>query len=139
MTLQEIITYILNIAKKQHNIKTVGEGDIYSLNSLPNIDYGVFYITQSNHTISADTTTYNLVLYYVDRLLNDDTNRLQIHSQGILEINHILNIIDDELDVDIDDVNITTFTHKFTDNCAGVFANVTITTKNEIGRCIWKS
>lgn len=139
MTLQELITYILNIAKKQPNIKTVGEGDIYSLNSLPNIDYGVFYITQSNHTISADTTTYNLVFYYIDRLLNDDSNRLQIHSQGLLEINHILNIIDDELDVDIDDVNITTFTHKFTDNCAGVFANVTITTKNEIGRCIWKS
>lgn len=135
MTLQEIIHKILNIAKLQPNVNYVGEGDIYELNSNPNIDYSVFFITQTNHRTSFDTVTYNLTLYYIDRLTNNGSNRLQIQSQGIQELNNILNIAVDELNVDIEDVTYTTFTHKFTDDCAGVFATVAITTKNDLGGC----
>jgi hypothetical protein len=49
MTLVEIVKILLDIAKQQPNINYVGEGDIYTLNSLPNIDYSVFYITQNAH------------------------------------------------------------------------------------------
>ena len=139
MTLQDIVYKILNIAKQQPNINYVGEGDIYELNSMPNIDYSVFFITQTNHRTSYDTATYNLVLYYIDRLTNNGSNRLQIQSQGIQELNNILNITVDELDVDIEDITYTTFTHKFTDNCAGVFTNVAITTKNNLGGCYYGS
>lgn len=137
MTLYEVITDILNIAKQQPNINHTGEGDIYSLNSLPNIDYNVFWVTQSNHTQGENTVTYNLVLYYIDRLLPDASNRLQIQSQGMLALNNIINIYNQmNPDIQIEyDINYTTFTHRFTDDCAGVFANVTITTDNEIGTC----
>lgn len=137
MTLYEVITDILNIAKQQPNINHTGEGDIYSLNSLPNIDYNVFWVTQTNHTQGENTVTYNLVLYYIDRLLPDASNRLQIQSQGMLALNNIINIYNQmNPDIQIEyDINYTTFTHRFTDDCAGVFANVTITTDNEIGTC----
>ena len=137
MTLYEVITDIINIAKKQPNINHTGEGDIYSLNSLPNIDYSVFWVTQTNHTQGENTVSYNLILYYIDRLLPDGSNRLQIQSQGMLAINNIINIYN-QIDPDIQieyDINYTTFTHRFTDDCAGVFANVTITTNNELGQC----
>ena len=137
MTLYEVITDILNIAKQQPNINHTGEGDIYSLNSLPNIDYSVFWVTQTNHTQGENTVTYNLVLYYIDRLLPDASNRLQIQSQGMLALNNIINIYNQmNPDIQIEyDINYTTFTHRFTDDCAGVFANVTIISDNEIGIC----
>jgi hypothetical protein len=137
MTLYEVITDILNIAKQQPNINHTGEGDIYSLNSLPNIDYNVFWVTQTNHTQGENTVTYNLVLYYIDRLLPDASNRLQIQSQGMLALNNIINIYNQmNPDIQIEyDINYTTFTHRFVDDCAGVFANVTITADAELGIC----
>lgn len=135
MTLQRIINEILGIAKKQPNINHVGCGDIYSLNTLPNIDYSVFYITQTNHTQNQNTVTYNLVLYYVDRLVNNNT--LQVQSQGMLVLNNIINILNNSLDeVEVDyNINYTTFTHRFADDCAGVFANLKITADAELGIC----
>lgn len=136
MTLYDIIHNILEVAKKQPNINHTGEGDIYSLNSLPNIDYGVFFITQSNHIQTDNTVTYNLVLYFIDRLLPDGSNRLQIQSQAMLQIGNIINIFNQNNEVEIDyDINYTTFTHKFQDDCAGVFANVTITADADLGIC----
>jgi hypothetical protein len=137
MTLYEVITDILNIAKQQPNINHTGEGDVYLLNSLPNIDYSVFWVTQTNHTQGENTVSFNLILYYIDRLLPDDSNRLQIQSQGMLALNNIINIYNQmNTDIQIEyDINYTTFTHRFTDNCAGVFANVTITADAELGIC----
>lgn len=137
MTLYEIVNEFLDIARKQPNIGYVNCGDIYSINSIPNLDYGVFFVTQTNHSQDENTVSYSLTLYYIDRLLPDESNRLQIQSQGILVLNNIINIfnnLNDEAQIEYD-INYTTFTHRFTDNCAGVFANVTITTDNVIGTC----
>ena len=49
MTFYEIVKSLQEIAQKQPNINYVGEGDIYILNTKTNIDYGVFFITQTNH------------------------------------------------------------------------------------------
>ena len=138
MTLLETITKILEIAKRQKNVGYVGEGDIYSLNNLPNIDYSVIFVTQSNHSQTTDLMQYHLTVYYVDRLMNDDSNRLQIQSHGISVLKNLFNVISEELDIVISDVNYTTFTHRFKDNCSGVFANITITTDNEIGLCSYE-
>ena len=68
MTLIDIVNEFLDIAKKQPNINYVGEGDIYDLNKLPNIDYGVFYITQTNHTQSEQMINYNLTIIFAHSL-----------------------------------------------------------------------
>ena len=137
MTLYEIVDNLLSIAKKQPNINYVGEGDIYSLNSLPSIDYSVFFITQTNHQQGENTVTYNLTLYYIDRLLNDGSNKLQIQSQGMMVLNNIINILNNmNSDIEIEyNIDYTTFVHKFQDNCSGVFANVSITADAELGIC----
>lgn len=137
MTLKEIITKIKKVAKKQRNIGYVGEGDIYTLNSLPNIDYSVIFITQSNHSITTDLCEYNINLFYVDRLFEDDSNRLEVQSHGITIINNIINELSStDIDIDVDyPISFTTFTQRFTDDCAGVFATVKITTDNELGMC----
>lgn len=137
MTLYEIVNEFLDIARKQPNIGYVNCGDIYSINSIPNLDYSVFFVTQTNHTVNEDTIEYNLTLFYVDRLLPDGSNTLQIQSQSMLVLNNIINIFNQlNPDVSIEGgINFTTFTHRFTDDCGGSFCNVTITTDNEIGTC----
>lgn len=137
MTLVDIVKEFENIASKQPNINHVGNGDIYTLNSLPNIDYSVFFVTQTNHQQSENTITYNLVLYYIDRLFQDNSNTLEVQSTAILMLGNIINIFNQlNPDAQIDyDVNYTTFTHKFNDYCAGAWADITITTDNELGIC----
>lgn len=137
MTLYEIVKSLQEIAQKQPNINYVGEGDIYILNSKTNIDYSVFFITQTNHAQYENTIEYNLTLFYVDRLMTDESNRLKIQSEGIMMLGNIINIFNQKYpDVEIEyTINHTTFLHKFADSCAGVFANVKIIADNNIGVC----
>ena len=137
MTLIDIVNEFLDIAKKQPNINYVNEGDIYNLNKLPNIDYGVFYITQTNHSQSEQMINYNLTLFYVDRIVKDGSNKLAIQSNGIVTIGNIINLFSlKNPDVEIDyDIEYTTFLHRFSDECSGVFANVKIITDNNVGIC----
>lgn len=136
MTLIDVVNNFKDIAIQQHNINYVGDGDIYSLNNLPNLDYGVFYVTQTNHTQSEDTISYTLTLFYVDRLFTDHSNRLQIQSNAIITLANIINIFAETYDVEVGyDINYTTFIQRFTDECSGAFCNVTITVDNNIGLC----
>lgn len=136
MTLYQITNNLLNIARSQHNIGYVGEGDIYTLNSLPNIDYGVFFVTQTNHSQREDTISYTFTLYYVDRLLPDNSNKLQIQSNGIVTLGNIINTLANKYDVEVDyAIQYTTFIQRFQDMCSGVFATVTINVDNNIGLC----
>lgn len=137
MTLLEIVKKFEKIAEKQPNINYVGNGDIYSLSTLPNIDYGVFFITQTNHTQDENITKYTLTLFYVDRVTNDGSNKLAIQSNGITILTNIINIFlmqneDAELD---GDMQFTTFIQRFVDDCAGVFCNVTVSVDNNLGVC----
>lgn len=137
MTLQDIIKNLKDIALKQHNINYANEGDVYMLNSLPNLDYGVFFVTQTNHSQSVNTVTYNLTLYYIDRLLTDESNKLQIQSNGIIALGNIINIFNQKYD-DVEivyDITYNTFTHQFADACAGVYATVKIIADNDLGVC----
>ena len=136
MSLKEVIIKFLNIAKKQPNIGYTGEGDIYTLNSLPNIDYSVFFVTQQQHQQSEDVISYNLILYYVDRLTETGDNTLDIQSNGIIILGNIINTFINENDADISyDITYQTFLHKFADKCAGVYANVKIEVANGISVC----
>ena len=136
MTLKETINKFLKIAKKQPNINFVGEGDIYTLNSLPNLEYSVFFVTQQQHNQSEDVISYNLILYYVDRLTETGDNTLDIQSNGIIMLGNIINTFINENDADINyDITYQTFLHKFSDACAGVYANVKIEVANGISVC----
>lgn len=139
MTLYEITNKLLEIAKKKPNINFVGEGDIYELNNLPNIEYSVFYITQDTHNIDINTAQYTFNLFYVDRLTESKNNRLIIQSNGIIAITNIVNelVFTNDIDV-IYPITFTPFNQKFADDCSGVFARITFNTDNNIGVCSYE-
>ena len=139
MTLFEIINKLKDIAISKPNINYVGDGDVYTLNSLPNIDYSVFFITQNDHSIYQDTITYSLNLFYIDRISDSEDNVLNIQSDGILQLTNIINTLVFSEDVDVDgEITFTPFIQRFADQCAGVYCNVRFICDNNLGVCSYE-
>ena len=136
MTLFEIINKLKNIAISKPNINFVGDGDVYTLNSLPNIDYSVFFITQNDHSIDSDTITYSLNLFYIDRISDSEDNVLNIQSDGMLQLTNIINTLVFSEDVDVEgEITFTPFIQRFADQCAGVYCTVRFIVDNNLGTC----
>ena len=138
MNLAQTIQYITNVAKEHPLVKTVIEGDVYQLNSLE-VKYGVFCITQPmNNVIKEDNIMkYIFTIFYVDRLTEDESNKLVIQTDGINTIHEVFNYIKtnaQNVDVNIP-ITFTTFTEKFADKCGGAYANVTVEIDDETGDC----
>lgn len=136
MTLFEIINKLKDIAISKPNINYVGDGDVYTLNSLPNIDYSVFFITQNDHSIYQDTITYNLNLFYIDRISDSEDNVLNIQSDGMLQLTNVINTLVFSEDVDVEgEITFTPFIQRFADNCCGVYCTVRFVVDNNLGTC----
>lgn len=137
MTYYQLITELKNCALEEPNIGYAGSKDIFELNSRPDIDYTVFYITPNAFTVTEDTIRYSLNLYYVDRWDETENNQLQIHSAGIIALNNIINRFNNRFpDTAISyPLNCQPFYQRFKDMCGGVFVTVTFELDNIIGLC----
>ena len=139
MTLFEIINKLKDIAISKPNINFVGDGDVYTLNSLPNIDYSVFFITQNDHSIYQDTITYSLNLFYIDRISDSEDNVLNIQSDGMLQLTNIINTLVFSEDVDVEgEITFTPFIQRFADQCSGVYCTVRFIVDNNLGSCSYE-
>lgn len=114
------------VSLQQPVIKTVVENDVFRLNSLPDVKYGVFAWTQSTHTGNPDTSLrrFAFTLFYVDRLRTDKKNEIEVQSVGVDTLGNIIRIMCEEYGADVADYQITTFNQRFADECAGAFASV---------------
>ena len=139
MTLYEIINKLKDIAISKPNINYAGDGDVYTLNSLPDINYSVFFVTQNDHSIYQDTITYNLNLFYIDRISDSEDNVLNIQSDGMLQLTNIINTLVFSEDVDVEgDITFVPFIQRFADNCSGVYCTVRFVCNNNLGTCSYE-
>lgn len=139
MTLFELINKLKDIAIRKPNINYAGDGDVYTLNSLPDINYSVFFITQNEHSIYQDTITYNLNLFYIDRISDSEDNVLNIQSDGMLQLTNIINTLVFSEDVDVEgDITFVPFIQRFADNCSGVYCTVRFVCDNNLGTCSYE-
>lgn len=131
MILDNVIDLIKRIAEWQPNVNSVTEGSIYeALNTTGEVDYANIHITQSKHIENENKQeiTYNFILFYTDRLMADKSNKITIQSTGISVLKNILRTIEErDEDIYISATDFQTFTEQFSDVCAGVYSNVSIT------------
>lgn len=123
MTYYDLITELKKCALEEPNINFAGSKDVFDLNSLPNIEYSVFYITPNQHRLNDDTIHYSLNLYFIDRWDSTDNNQLLTHSAGIVALQNIVNRFNGrfpEVGI-IYPGTFTVFYQKFKDICAGVY------------------
>lgn len=127
MTLINLIDTLKSIAKLQPNIRTATDGSIYEvLNANVGVEYGVFHITQTSHVNSNGFDTYGLNLFIVDRLMDDESNRILIQSKAKDGLTNIINTFCEDYMADHEDIIFQPFTDRFKDYCAGVYCSVRI-------------
>ena len=133
MTLVQLIRLFEGIAKEQPSINMIVQQDVFRINSAPSLKYGVFAWTQGQHSGSINGMhTYSFSLFYVDRLLDDLSNQIEIQSVGCETLGNILRMLD-EYDVEVSNYTMQTFNQRFTDECAGVLCNVTLSVLPTMG------
>lgn len=123
LTYYDVIEELKKCAMEEPNINFTGSKDIYNLNSIPDIDYDVFYITPNPHRLSEDTVRYSLNLYYISRWDDTDNNQLIIHSRGMIKLANIVKRFNDrfpEVQINFPGTFVT-FYQKFKDLTAGVY------------------
>lgn len=126
MTLYEIIDTLKKIALTQPNIRTAMDGDVFdAMNANPSVKYGVFHVTQTTHTEDDQFDNYGLNLFVMDRLEDDDANRLQIQSTAKQQLSNIINTFCETFDAEHETINYQMFTQRFKDLTAGAWATVT--------------
>ena len=72
---------------------------------------------------------WGLNLFFIDRLLDNNENRLSIQSAGITILENVLKNFADTFGAEyMNNIVYTPFTQRFKDNCAGVFCKISIST-----------
>lgn len=134
MTLLELINNIKAVAEAHPEVNTIVENDIFLLNEMADVRYGVFAYTQGAHTSSAerDSITYNFTFLFVGLLADDRSNITALQSQAIEVLDNILRTLYDMGDITIGDYSFQPFNRRFTDDCAGCWVDVAITTNKAL-------
>lgn len=134
-TLHDIVRFVERTALKQPTIKNIVENDIYRLNTLERVKYGVFAWTQDReHYEQGGFRYYNFTFFYVDRLRDDLKNQVEIQSVGIDTLANIMKQIEEDGRLIVGSrFTYKTFNMKFADNCAGVYSRVTLSVP--LGNC----
>lgn len=136
MTLLELIEHIKSVASAQYEVNTIVENDIFLLNEMADVKYGVFAYTQGEHQSSAerDSITYNFSFFFVGLLTDDRSNMNALQSKAIEVLDTIIYTLYNEGDITIGNYSFQPFNRRFMDDCAGCWVDVAITA-NKISHC----
>lgn len=136
MTLQNVIDTIAKygIQNKIINCSMAGSS-IYDINGETIDGYPLLFASPTGtHTIERDTSTYEITLYILDRLVQDRSNEMDVLSTSIEAMKNIIwgiatldGIVDVSETLDIRNV---TETEAFDDVIAGCYCTIEIKTLN---------
>ena len=136
MTLKNLLDNInaLAIREKIINYATAGTS-LYQLNPKSIDSYPVLFSSPTGqHLVTDNYTTYQISLYFFDRLLEDNTNDIDIFSTAIEELKNLVRKIETLPNVyKVEDgYRIQNFsdTESFNDRLAGAWCTVDIVTIN---------
>lgn len=134
MSLYEFVKYMESIALLQPGINQIVPGDVYTLNTLKDAEYGVFSWQHRQHLedIEMDYRKYSFTLFYIDRETQDGSNILQAQSTGIDILSNIIRTVIEELEITVDSEPLyQPFEQRFKDECAGCYVNVVFVVPND--------
>lgn len=136
MNLKQLCKTLGELAREQQLVNFSAAGaSLAELNPLQIEFYPVFYIIPSGiHTVQENTTRFSLALYYVSRLLDDNSNSIDIFSSAVENLkNIVIGAKDIEGVVGVEDTyTIRCFMpEKLDDRLCGAYAEVEIEVIND--------
>ena len=135
MNIQELITHIKNQASKLQMVKSILDGDVYKNWNTSQLKYGSVNVAVESITRNDNYISYDIVLYYGDRLLQDDSNANAVYADGINVLQTIINSLEEELEVS-SPIQYTPFIQSFADYLGGVYCRLTISSEFTLGTCL---
>lgn len=136
MTLLNLCRELGELAISRKLVLFSGAGaSLGELNPLEIDSYPVFYVIPAGtHTVSENTTKYSLVLYYIDRLLENNSNTIDIFSSAVENLRNIIigaKDIPGVLDTE-ENYSVKLFMpEKLNDRLCGAYAEVKIVVDND--------
>lgn len=136
MTLKQLIDNISQLALSQKCINYTAAGtSIYQLNPETVKDYPVLFQSPTGeHTVEDNTTTFEITLYYLDRLLEDNSNDIIIYSYSIEQLKNLVRGIEQMEGVlkvgDGYTITNVADTESFNDRLAGAYCTIDVTVFN---------
>jgi len=133
MNLITTLNYITDIAESLQLVNSAYKGSPYDHWNSSEIKYGSVCVAVEN--VSRDSLmTYNLVLYYADRLTQDRSNLYEVQTDATTILTSILNSLDEIGDVETP-YNIELFDQQFSDYLAGGFVRFGLVIESPLGDC----
>ncbi len=137
MTLKQLLKEIGELAINQKCCNFAAAGTSLSEINPIQVDYYPVLFTSptGNHRVKENTTEYEITLYWMERLLEDSSNDIDIFSTAIEQLKNIIigiRSINGVVGVDFN-YNIRNFadTEKMNDRVAGAYATIEIEAINE--------
>jgi len=137
MNLKTLLTEIGEMGKAQKLINFSAAGtSLDQINGMAIDWYPMLFSSPTgNHTVLENTTTYEITLYYLDRLLPDYSNDIDIFSSAIENLKNLVNgirLIPGVVEV-MNNYSIRNFasTEKMNDSLAGAYAVIRIKVENK--------
>lgn len=137
MNLKRLINNIGDLAIKEKLVNySASAGSLAEINPVPVENYPLLFITPSGlHQVMENTIIYQITLTYVDRLLEDSSNDIDIYSNSIDELQNIVNgikILPEVVKVeDVYEIRNFTDTEALNDRVSGSYCTIRITTLKE--------
>lgn len=135
MTLFTLEQLISNLAISLKGVSYACAGaSVYDINSLTVRNYPLVYTSPTGtQDVQDNTTSYELTIFYIDRLLEDNSNDNDIFSTAIETLKILAKKIESfegVLNVERNGITLFTEKEKFSDRCAGAFMNITTLAAN---------
>lgn len=132
MNLKDLVKYINTASISYPTIQEFGEGDIYEFLNNGEHKYPCIFLTIESISTDNDTQNINASLFYVDRLLSDNSNKLDVQTVGVTALKSVKEKLEELNYINFTSINYTPFTEKFSDLCAGAFAQCIIQVNDEL-------
>lgn len=123
MNLVQFIKHLGETALSLKNVNSFTNADVYVTYNQPDIRYSNISFSHTSATISQGILTLSGVLTYADKMMENRANLTAIQSDGIMQLNLLLEKLDEE--ISYSEVQFQFFEQSFADKLAGVYAQVT--------------
>ena len=136
MNIVQLNNFIEKIVSCTEVVKSFYTNSVYECWNAEEVKYGSISFCITKTQMRERTMTYDAIIYYGDRLLEDKSNRNAIWSDATQVIQSIIgtvNSVDGEITISYP-YNLTLFEQKFADELAGAYAEISIEVEG-IGEC----
>ena len=127
MNYYNLLRTLKSLSNTHSLVNDYAEGDVYEYMNSGMHKYPCVFMTMNNITSDSESTNYNFTMFYIDRLISDGSNKINVQSIGVQVIKQILSkLFDIYPEIEISSTEYTPFTEKFADDCAGVFCQISL-------------